>query len=382
MPCLNEAESLAKCIKKANAWLNQTKTIGEIIIADNGSIDGSQNIARSNGARVIDVPIRGYGSAIYFGSIQAKGKYIIVGDSDDSYDFSKLDNFIKELDCGFDLVVGNRFLGGIKRGAMPWKNRYIGNPILSFIGTSLFKCPAKDFHCGLRGYTKDAFLKMNLRTTGMEFASEMIIKACLLGMKITEVPTILSKDGRSRPPHLRPWRDGWRHLGFMLLCSPRWFFLIPGIVCLATSIFIYFLIFINPIKIGNLVLDINTMLFAQAAITISLLTIFLSVLAKIFSVEMGLLQENKLLERVRTSTVCVIGGAVGILSIIIGIYMGIDLLSEWGFRNFGELKQGEFLKFVSLSTLAVTFGGIVLLASIIIGFLTIPARRFDNENRN
>ena len=382
MPCLNEAETIGRCIKKANAWLNQTKTIGEIIIADNGSIDGSQNIARRNGARVIDVPIRGYGSALYFGSLQAKGKYIIVGDSDDSYDFSKLDKFIKKLDCGFDLVVGNRFLGGIKKGAMPWKNRYIGNPILSFIGTFLFKCPVKDFHCGLRGYTMDAFLKMNLRTTGMEFASEMIIKASLLGMKITEVPTILSKDGRSRQPHLRPWRDGWRHLSFMLLYCPRWLFLIPGIVGFFISVFIYFFIFINPIKIGNLVLEINTMLFAQAAIIISLMTVFLGVLVRIFSFEMGLLQENKLLERARTSTICAILGAVGILFIIIGIYMGIDLLSEWGYRIFGELKQGEFLKFVSLSTLVLTFGGITLLASIIIGFLTISARRFDKENSN
>lgn len=246
MPCLNEAETLETCIQKAHNWLSRTGTDGEVLIADNGSTDGSQAIARKNGARVVDVPIRGYGSALYYGCLDARGKYIIMGDSDDSYDFNHLDVFIQKLDAGFDLVMGNRFLGGIAPGAMPWKNRYIGNPVLSFIGRALFQCPAKDFHCGLRGVRKDAFLRMDLRTTGMEFASEMVIKANLFGMKIAEVPTTLSKDGRTRPPHLRPWRDGWRHLRFMMLFSPRWLFLIPGLILFLIGVIAYFLILNCP----------------------------------------------------------------------------------------------------------------------------------------
>ena len=231
MPCLNEAETLALCINKANAWALHSGIQTEVLIADNSSTDGSQAIAESLGARVIPVKQRGYGSALFYGCMVARGEWIIMGDADDSYDFSNLDSFIQKLREGFDLVMGNRFLGGIAPGAMPWKNRYIGNPILTWVGRLLFKCRAKDFHCGLRGFRKDAFLRMDLRTTGMEFASEMVIKANLFGMRIAEVPTTLSKDGRSRPPHLRPWRDGWRHLRFMLLFSPLWLFLYQGLLC-------------------------------------------------------------------------------------------------------------------------------------------------------
>lgn len=230
MPCLNESETLEACIKKAQGWLRTSGVEGEVVVADNGSTDGSQDIACRNGARVVNVPVRGYGSALFYGALAADGEYVVMGDSDDSYDFGNLDAFVEKLDEGFDLVIGNRFLGGIEPGAMPWKNRYIGNPVLTWIGRALFRCPAKDFHCGLRGFRKSAFLRMDLRTTGMEFASEMVIKANLMKMRIAEVPTTLSRDGRSRPPHLRPWRDGWRHLRFMLLFSPRWLFVIPGAI--------------------------------------------------------------------------------------------------------------------------------------------------------
>ena len=229
MPCLNEAETLEVCVRKALAYLDRSGITGEVIVGDNGSTDGSQDIALRCGASVVDIPLRGYGAALYGATLAARGKYIVMGDSDDSYDFSNLDPFVAKLREGYDLVMGNRFAGGIKLGAMPWKNRYIGNPILSTIGKMLFRCPAGDFHCGLRGYSKEAFTRMDLRTTGMEFASEMVIKATLNRMKITEVPTTLSPDGRSRPPHLRPYRDGWRHLRFMLLFSPNWLFLYPGL---------------------------------------------------------------------------------------------------------------------------------------------------------
>ena len=253
MPCLNEAETLETCIRKAMGYLEHSGVSGEIVIGDNGSTDGSQQIALRCGARVVKVSMRGYGAALYGASLAARGKYIIMGDSDDSYDFSHLDPFVEKLREGYDLVMGNRFKGGIKPGAMPWKNRYIGNPILSTIGKILFHCPASDFHCGLRSYSKDAFTRMDLRTTGMEFASEMVIKATLSGMKITEVPTTLSPDGRTRPPHLRPYRDGWRHLRFMLLFSPNWLFLIPGLFLMMAGL------------AGSLVLALNSCAYPSCA---------------------------------------------------------------------------------------------------------------------
>lgn len=375
MPCLNEAETLGICIKKANDWLSRSGIDGEVLIADNGSTDGSQKIAQKNGARVVDVPVRGYGSALYHGCLSAQGEYIIMGDSDNSYDFSNLDVFVQKLDQGYDLVMGNRFLGGIAPGAMPWKNRYIGNPALTFIGRALFKCPAKDFHCGLRGFTKDAFLRMDLRTTGMEFASEMVIKANLCGMKIAEVPTTLSKDGRSRPPHLRPWRDGWRHLRFMLLFSPRWLFLIPGIIIFILSSVSYFLLLGNPLKIGNITFDIHTLFYAQTGMTLGLLSIILGIAVRMFGIREGLLQDHQLLFWVRKTPILEIGSVLGFLLILIGVYLGFELLSDWGSKDFGQLNYGELLRSVSLSTLLISFGGIAFLGSLIMGFLTLPTRR-------
>jgi len=375
MPCLNEAETLAVCIKKANYWIANSGIAGEVLIADNGSTDGSKMIAESLAARVIMVNQRGYGSALFYGCLSAHGEYIIMGDSDDSYDFSKLDHFVDELDKGFDLVMGNRFLGGISPGAMPWKNKYIGNPILTWIGRLLFSCPSKDFHCGLRGFRRDAFVRMDLRTTGMEFASEMVIKANILGMRITEVPTTLSVDGRSRPPHLRPWRDGWRHLRFMLLFSPRWLFLIPGSTIFVVSSVFYFSILANPLKIVNLVFDINTLFYAQTAMTLGLIAIILGVVVRMFGMREGLLKEHSLLEWARTTPILEVGSAIGILLIATGIYLGFGLLSEWGSKNFGKLQEGELLRSVSLSTLFITFGGISFLASLIMGFLALPTRR-------
>ena len=375
MPCLNESETLALCINKANSWLKKSGLNGEVLIADNGSTDGSQLIAKELGAKVLSVAEKGYGSALYYGTIAAKGKWVVMGDSDDSYDFSNLDAFVERLDQGFDLVMGNRFLGGVAPGAMPWKNRYIGNPVLTFVGRTLFKCPSNDFHCGLRAFRKDAFLRMDLRTTGMEFASEMVIKANLFGMKIAEVPTTLSKDGRSRPPHLLPWRDGWRHLRFMLLFSPRWLLLIPGVATFTASSFFYFSILVTPLKIGNLIFDINTLLYAQTGMTLGLLAIVLSVMLRMFGMREGLLQEHALLERARQTPILEFGSVMGILLIATGIYLGFDLLSEWGSKNFGELQQGELLRSVSLSTLFITFGGISFLASLIMGFLALPTRR-------
>lgn len=375
MPCLNEAETLATCIRKANDWIARSGVAAEVLIADNGSTDGSQDIARSLGARVVPVSQRGYGSALYHGSLAAQGEWIVMGDSDDSYDFSRLDPFVAKLREGYDLVMGNRFLGGVAPGAMPWKNRYIGNPVLSWIGRLLFKCPANDFHCGLRAFRKDAFLRMDLRTTGMEYASEMVIKATLFGMRICEVPTTLSPDGRSRPPHLRPWRDGWRHLRFMLLFSPRWLFLIPGALIALASLALYLALLSGPLEIGGVVFDIHTLLFAEAGVILGGLMLSTGIAVRMFGMREGLLRQHSFLERLRKSPILEIGGALGLLLLLTGLVSGGMAFSGWAAGGFGRLVPGEAIREVSLSTLLFMLGGIVLMNSLLIGFLSLPTRR-------
>jgi glycosyltransferase involved in cell wall biosynthesis len=381
MPCLNEAETLATCITKAKLWIDASEIEAEIVIADNGSTDGSQAIAESLGARVVAVPQRGYGSALFHGSLAAEGQWIIMGDSDDSYDFSRLDFFVAKLKEGYDLVMGNRFLGGIAKGAMPWKNRYIGNPILTWIGRLLFKCPAKDFHCGLRGFTKDAFLRMDLRTTGMEFASEMVIKANLMNMKIAEVPTTLSPDGRSRPPHLRPFRDGWRHLRFMFLFSPRWLFAVPGATLFLVSAITFIALLLGPVRIGSTNFDVHTLFFAEAGLILGYLALILGGLIRMFGMREGLLQEHETLEKLRASPVLEVGGLIGISLFFAGLIWGGQALIAWGETQFGNLEPGALLRTISLSTTLIMLGGITLLGSLIMGFLTLPTRdqRF-NQN--
>ena len=374
MPCLNEAETLALCINKANAWVLHSGVQTEVLVADNGSTDGSQAIAESLGARVIPVAQRGYGSALFHGCMAAKGEWIIMGDSDDSYDFSNLDLFIQKLREGFDLVMGNRFLGGIAPEAMPWKNRYIGNPILTWVGRLLFKCPAKDFHCGLRGFRKDAFLRMDLRTTGMEFASEMVIKANLFGMRIAEVPTTLSKDGRSRPPHLRPWRDGWRHLRFMLLFSPLWLFFIPGFALFLISMVSYTALLYGPVKLGAVIFDVHTLFFAETGLVLGFLAATLGLVIRMFGIREGLLQDNPLFKKLRTSPVLEIGSTVGILMMLGGMFWGFDALMAWNAADFGPLSPGALLRTISFSTTLIMLGGVTLMSSLIMGFLSLPTR--------
>jgi glycosyltransferase involved in cell wall biosynthesis len=374
MPCLNEAETLALCINKANTWVAHSGLDAEVVIADNGSTDGSQAIAEALGARVVAVRQRGYGSALFHGSLAARGTWVIMGDSDDSYDFSKLDFFVEKLGNGFDLVMGNRFLGGIAPGAMPWKNRYIGNPVLTWVGRLLFRCPAKDFHCGLRAFSKDAFLRMDLRTTGMEFASEMVIKANLLGMRIAEVPTTLSKDGRSRPPHLLPWRDGWRHLRFMLLFSPRWLFAIPGSVLFVLSTIVYSALLVGPVQVGRVVFDIHTLFFAEAGLVLGFLAASLGIVIRVFGAREGLLQEHTFLEKLRKSPVLEIGSLTGVALMVGGLYLGMAALMAWGTTKFGALVPGELLRTISFSTTLILLGGVTSMTSLIMGFLTLPTR--------
>lgn len=375
MPCLNEAETLQLCIDKANGWIAKSGVKAEVLIADNGSTDGSQDIARKLGARVVDVPDRGYGAALYAGSKAANSEYIIMGDSDDSYDFSKLDLFLEGLRAGDDLVMGNRFAGGIEPGAMPWKNKHIGNPALSLVGRVLFKIPVRDFHCGIRGFSKRAFENMDLRTSGMEFASEMVIKARLLGMEISEVPTTLSKDGRSRPPHLKPWRDGWRHLRFMLSLSPKWLFIVPGAAISAIGLSLYAPLLFGPIDLGGVQLSVNTLFLTQALVVLGYVSIILGTAIRVFGSREGLLPRNKFVVRTGKLPIFEIGTLVGISLLVISAMFGFSALSHWANAGFGELPADELIRQVSAASTLFMVGGITTSASLLFGFLSLPLRK-------
>lgn len=342
MPCLNEAETLGSCIKKAQWYLTQHKLSGEIIVADNGSTDGSQDIATQMGVRVVSVKEKGYGSALRSGIAAARGEYIIMGDADDSYDFTKLTPFLEKLRSGYDLVMGNRFKGGIKSGAMPPLHKYLGNPVLTWIGRLFFPSPCGDFHCGLRGFRKTAIDKLNLRTTGMEFASEMVVKASLYKMRIAEVPTTLSPDGRSRPPHLRSWRDGWRHLRFLLLYSPRWLFLYPGMLLMLVGLICGMWLF--PGTKG--IFDIHTLLFAASGILVGFQAVAFAIFTKVFAISEGLLPEDRRLNRIFRYINLEIGLIVGGALLLIGIAGSIYAFSAWEAKLFGPLEPSETMRIV------------------------------------
>jgi glycosyltransferase involved in cell wall biosynthesis len=375
MPCLNEAQTLETCIGKAQSFLSRAQVTGEIVVADNGSTDGSQEIARRAGARVVNVPIRGYGAALYYGSKAAHGKYIVMGDSDDSYDFLNLEPFLEKLREGNDLVMGNRFRGGIAPGAMPWKNRFIGNPVLTGIGRLLFRCPAKDFHCGLRGYAREAFDRMDLRTTGMEFASEMVIKATLMKMKITEVPTTLSPDGRSRPPHLRPWRDGWRHLRFMLLYSPRWLFLYPGILLIVLAVALAVWLIPASRVIGGYGFDVHTLVYTAAFAVIGFQAVFFSVMARMFAMNEGLLPTSRQLTWASRLFSLETGLVVGAILLAAGLFGSIYAVISWARQDFGALDPITMLRLVIPSCAGLILGSQIILGSFFGSVLGLKTRR-------
>jgi glycosyltransferase involved in cell wall biosynthesis len=375
MPCLNEVETLETCIRKARGFLAAHAVTGEIVIGDNGSTDGSVEVALQSGARVVPVPIRGYGAAVYYASLTARGRYVVMGDSDDSYDFSALAPFVEKLREGYDLVMGNRFLGGIRSGAMPWKNRYIGNPVLSGIGRLFFRCPARDFHCGLRGYSRDAFERMDLRTTGMEFASEMVIKATLMNMRIAEVPTTLSPDGRSRPPHLLPWRDGWRHLRFMFLYSPRWLFLIPGLVLMLVGSAGVAILWSGDIVIGAVHLGVHTMLYAAMSIAAGYQAVTFSVFTKIFAISEGLLPENPRLNRLFRYITLEAGLAVGFVLLLLSAAGTLYALAYWRARTFGPLDPVTMLRLVIPAAFTFLLGWQTILSSLFLSVLGLRVRR-------
>lgn len=373
MPCLNEAETLAICIRKAGAYLQRTGITGEVLIADNGSTDGSQQIAITEGARVVAVSQKGYGAALMGGIEAAEGRYVVMGDADDSYDFEHLDAFVARLRAGDQLVMGNRFKGGIASGAMPWHHKYIGNPVLSFLGRLFFKTVPSDFHCGLRGFERDAIRALNLRTTGMEFASEMLVKATLSGLRVSEVPTTLKPDGRSRPPHLRSFRDGWRHLRFLLVFSPRWLFLYPGYACLAVGLFLGGLLWSGPVKLTPTVeIDVHTFLVAAMLVLVGLQAVSFAVISRRFASSYGFIPPSARFDRVlefltleRLLVLAAVLIAVGLGALFWGF-------GQWAARDFGPLNLSTTMRAMIVALTTLVAGTQLALTAFMSSIINIP----------
>ena len=371
MPCLNEAETLARCIQAAQRALDEGGFKGEVVVADNGSTDGSVAIAKELGARVVEVPRKGYGNALIAGIAAAEGTFVIMGDADESYDFGAIGPFLARLRAGDDLVVGNRFAGGIEPGAMPWSHRWVGNPVLTFISRVFFHTPVGDMHCGLRAFRRDAFERMQLRAAGMEFASEMVIKASFKGMRISEVPVVLRPDGRSRPPHLRTWRDGWRHLRFMLLFSPRWLFLYPGVALLAVGFLLSALLIPGPLKLGEVRLDIHTLLVAGFLCLLGYQLVLFAVFTKIFAIRAGFHPPHALLERIFRYVTLEVGLAAGALMVLVGLVALVLAVASWGAVGFGKLDPSLTMREVIPAVVLLALGTQTVFASFFISILSI-----------
>jgi len=372
MPCLNEAETLETCIYKARDFLSRHGVRGEVLVADNGSTDGSIAMAERAGARVVRVPERGYGNALKAGSAAARGRYIIMGDADDSYDFSDLIGFLEKLRGGIDLVMGTRLRGRIMPGAMPWKHRWIGNPVLTGLGRLFFGIGVTDFHSGLRGYSKAAFERMDLKTTGMEFASEMVIKARLKGLTMDEVPITLYPDGRSRPPHLRSWRDGWRHLRFMLCYSPRWLFLYPGTVLMALGTAILLALAAGPQRVGGVTFDTNTLAVGGLMTVVGFQVVAFAMLSGVFAVNQRLLPEAfGPLPGFRHYLTLEIGVGIGLLMMLVGAAAIGRIFVEWWRVDFGNLDPSVTIRSVVLGCTLAALGVQAVFNSFLLSILNI-----------
>lgn len=374
MPCLNERLTLAVCIERAMRTLDEHGIRGEVVIGDNGSTDGSQEIARSLGARVVDVPERGYGAALLGAFAAARGRYVLMGDSDASYDFGEIPRFLEKLRQGHQLVMGNRFKGVIKPGAMPWKNKHIGNPVLSGIGRLFFRIPIGDFHCGIRAFDKEAVATLDLRSTGMELASEMVVKAQLHGLRLTEVPATLSPDGRDRPPHLRPWRDGWRHLRFLLLYSPRWLFFYPGIALMLMGAALHALLLPGPFVVGDTTLDVHTLLYGGGMILVGAQAVFFAVLARIFAITEGLLPEPRSFQRFFQVVKMEHGLVVGVLLVLLGVAGSVWAVTAWAGRDFGPYSPEEAMRIIVPSVVLLALGAQVTFSSFFLSLLGMKRR--------
>jgi len=371
MPCLDEAATVGTCVEKARGFLQRSGVEGEVLVADNGSSDGSREIAERAGARVIEVARRGYGAALAAGIAAARGRYVIMGDADDSYDFSRLEAFVERLREGYPLVMGNRFKGGIRPGAMPALHRYLGNPVLSFVGRLMFRAPVRDFHCGLRGFDREAVRALDLRTPGMEFASELVVKAVLAGWRIAEVPVTLHPDGRGRAPHLRSWRDGWRHLRFLLLFSPRWLFLYPGLVLLVLGIALTAALYFTPLRVGGAGLDIHSMLYASAGAMLGMQLCLFALFARVSAQNAGLLPRRPALDRLLEACTLERGLLFGLALAAAGLAWSAAAFWEWREAGFGALDPRVVMRDTIPAAALMVSGTEIMLASFLLSVLRL-----------
>jgi len=374
LPCLNESETVGICVAKAVAALKGAGIKGEVIVADNGSTDGSVELAQAAGARVVHVQHRGYGNALRGGIQAARGTYVLMADSDDSYEFAHIPRFVGQLRSGSELVMGNRFRGGIEKGAMPPLHRYLGNPVLTAIGRLFFRSPCRDFHCGIRAFRKQSYERMDIRSTGMEFASEMVVKASLLHMKVSEVPTTLSPDGRSHPPHLRTWHDGWRHLRFLLMYSPRWLFLYPGVASILVGLAACVWLMPGPRRVGDIVFDVHTLAYGFGSMLVGFQLLAFAVFTKVFAITEGLLPEdprlNDLFKYIKLET----GLIVGAVFVALGIAGSIFALSTWAHSSFGPIPSENILRVVLFSVFALILGPQIIFSSFFLSILGLRRR--------
>ena len=385
MPCLNEAETLPRCIEKVWRVLCEHRIAGEIIVADNGSTDGSADIATRMGARVVRVKDKGYGNALRGGTASARGRYVITVDADNSHDLAEIPTFLDKLQSGYDLVIGNRFTGDIRPGSMPRLHRYFGSPVLTRVGQLLFRSPCGDQQCGFRGFSRVAFSKMRLRTTGMEFASEMVLKAASLRLRIAEVPTTHFLSGRRRPPHLRPWRDGWRHLRLMLLHSPRWLFLYPGVLLVVVGLLVGLWLMPGPRIVNGIVFDIHTLLYAATAVLLGFQAITFGAFTKICAVREGLLPEDVRLEGLLRLTSLELGLGVGGLLVVAGLGASVFAVGKWGGQHFGDLDPVKAMRLIIPAVFSLTLGGQIMLSSLFLSVLLLgrapePAEASDGNS--
>lgn len=376
LPCLNEERTVGACVAQAMSFLASHKINGEVIVADNGSIDRSIEIAQAGGAVVVPVHEKGYGNALKGGFGAARGKFIIMADADESYDLIRLMPFVEKLREGYDLVMGNRFKGGIKKGAMPWHHKYIGNPILSFVGQLFFQTPAKDFHCGLRGFTKDAIEQMNLQTTGMELASEIVIKASILGMRVCEVPTTLSPDGRDRPPHLRSFRDGWRHLRFLLIYSPRWLFFYPGLILVVIGLLLSIILSAGPVHLPFRLVDFHSFIVAGTLVILGLNILAFYAITHVYAFYTGLLPEPPSFYPLFKYLNLEKGLFLGVVFFIIGagiILFAANLSQLPG--GFDVIGFGRSVRLVFGGSLAIIIGTQIIFTSFVLSMLGMNVRQ-------